>query len=436
MTKYHISPKTGKPNVCKAKNECPVTGEHGGKHFESKEEAIVGAEHRAKAENTTLDEFESKFRKILGEENPHFEGTLNYCFKNFREAEEELAQTKKTQSKFSLNDREDVLTIEELAREAKKENPDEEKMRKLLENLYCTRNQVADHRRTLAHLAFKTYSYGTWKNYESPVVEERDKNGLWVYENGASAGYQTVVDENVHYGSMNFGSEQYVEKALDRIARGENFERRLGVEPRVEDGVKVELEQYDTIETEDEFLPDEEHVFARMSRDGQGYLYDQKFYLATAFPNFELQEALNKYEISNVKVDSFTNGREYGNVYTVETPDGDTMSFSVYEHRNTDSIIINGKKNWDGVELPYAQDSKHAYFSEIRVGDTRRAAENLAFFIKEVQNGEIDDTDELVAKAEKLDWTSIIDKKIPGYKNWVINTFGDQLDPNDPRRES
>ena len=71
---------------------------------------------------------------------------------------------------------------------------------------------------------------------------------------------------------------------------------------------------------------------------------------------------MNLWKSLAVNVSSFNNGREYGLVYTVDTPSGDKRSFSVYEHRNSDSIIINGKTNWNKNEdLPYAADSKNIY---------------------------------------------------------------------------
>lgn len=53
MTKYHISPTTGRPNQCTASvRTCPVGG--AGDHFNSKEEAKKAIEERAKATHETL----------------------------------------------------------------------------------------------------------------------------------------------------------------------------------------------------------------------------------------------------------------------------------------------------------------------------------------------------------------------------------------------
>lgn len=78
---------------------------------------------------------------------------------------------------------------------------------------------------------------------------------------------------------------------------------------------------------------------------------------------------MERADVSNVTVSSFYNSREWGNAYTVMTPDGSTRTFSVYEHRNTDSVIINGKTNWKGsdVELPYVEDNKYSFLQKFHM---------------------------------------------------------------------
>lgn len=145
----------------------------------------------------------------------------------------------------------------------------------------------------------------------------------------------------------------------------------------------------------------------------------RNLYLSSVFPEKYLSPKLEQYDIDNVFVSDFHNGREYGNVYTVMQPDGSPMSFSVYEHRNTDSIIINGKRNWDGEELPYAADSKNAFFAEFSRNDFDQAADALAMYMKDAQNGELASTDHLVDTAQKIDHNEILSKTIPGYQEWL-----------------
>lgn len=141
---------------------------------------------------------------------------------------------------------------------------------------------------------------------------------------------------------------------------------------------------------------------------------NQQLQLMTVFPNRELKDAMEKYNVNNVEVRSFENTREVGNVYTVMQPNGNTMSFSVYEHRNADSIIINGKENWNpDVEddLPYAG-GKYDYFAEVSHGEYEKAAEFLTFFLKEAQNGTLDDIDTLVQNSPRIDQNTILAEQL------------------------
>lgn len=134
-------------------------------------------------------------------------------------------------------------------------------------------------------------------------------------------------------------------------------------------------------------------------------------YLASVFPEKYLAAKLEQYDIDGVFVSPFVNGREYGNVYTVLDPEGNPMSFSVYEHRNSDSIIINGKKYWDGEELPYAADSKNAFFAEFAPYDFDQAADALAMYIKDTQEGNLPSENYLVETAHHRDWGAILSEQ-------------------------
>lgn len=81
-----------------------------------------------------------------------------------------------------------------------------------------------------------------------------------------------------------------------------------------------------------------------------------------------------KLEHLELSVDTFANCRESGFVFTPRwfkingklVVIDNAMSYCVYEHRNSDSIIVNGKLNWKGLngELPYLENSKHVYLAE------------------------------------------------------------------------
>lgn len=144
----------------------------------------------------------------------------------------------------------------------------------------------------------------------------------------------------------------------------------------------------------------------------------QNAYLAGVFPEKELNQRMKEVGVSNVTVSPLINGREVGNVYTVMQPDGNIRSFAVYEHRNSDSIIINGKTNWNPNEgIPYAGKS-HDYFAEIGHKNYKTAADTLAFFLKEAQSGSLQSDEYLANNAPKLDWNAILEKQLPGFKEF------------------
>lgn len=127
----------------------------------------------------------------------------------------------------------------------------------------------------------------------------------------------------------------------------------------------------------------------RGMRVAQLISYNQNTYLGTVFPHQNLDKELSKAGISGVRVDAFENNREHGLVYTVNTPTGE-HSFSVYEHRNSDDIIINGCKDWDGVSLPYKSDDKSDYYERVKFRDFDGAARELVHLMGEAQRGELD----------------------------------------------
>jgi len=68
-------------------------------------------------------------------------------------------------------------------------------------------------------------------------------------------------------------------------------------------------------------------------------------------------------------VSCFQNGREMGLTFT-NLDSNSEMTYCVYEHRNSDDIIINGKKNWTGFagDLPYIGKTKYDYIASFRAG--------------------------------------------------------------------
>ena len=119
-------------------------------------------------------------------------------------------------------------------------------------------------------------------------------------------------------------------------------------------------------------------------------LCNQNFYLSSVFPEKHLASELENMGVENVRVDDFHNGREFGNVYTVDCPNGETASYCVFEYRSGDSIMLNGKKNWDGEELPY---SETLGFPSYSYGEFSSTAHDLAKYLKDAQDGKLDDVE-------------------------------------------
>lgn len=113
----------------------------------------------------------------------------------------------------------------------------------------------------------------------------------------------------------------------------------------------------------------------------------------------ELLRDNNTLYYYNIHVGAFTNCREVGltfaalgwydqdHRYHSITP----FTWCVYEHRNSDEIIINGKEGLVSLngDLPYAGDSHHSYLASYSRGEYDLAAGKLADLIQEYTNLQI-----------------------------------------------
>lgn len=88
-----------------------------------------------------------------------------------------------------------------------------------------------------------------------------------------------------------------------------------------------------------------------------------------------------------VLVGTFTNCREVGLTFYVHAKGkAQDMTFCVYQHRNSDDIIINGKSGYISLagELPYISDNKYEYLGKFAVNEYTQAAECLLNLILEM----------------------------------------------------
>lgn len=88
-------------------------------------------------------------------------------------------------------------------------------------------------------------------------------------------------------------------------------------------------------------------------------------------------ESLNDFDVT---IGTFTNCRECGLTFRV-SGNKETGSFTwcVYEHRNSDQIIVNGKPGYVCLngELPYRDGTKWDYLQAFSPGDYENVAEYL-----------------------------------------------------------
>lgn len=211
------------------------------------------------------------------------------------------------------------------------------------------------------------------------------------------AGKPGDEDYDYYFNYLAPNAESYIDETIKRWLAGE----------RVELGFNDERRDLD----------DRDALLAQLSNPNHSQCSGQEFFLALILPSMierGLAASVSSEPIA-VEVAAFNNCRENGLVYSVMQPGGTLRSFSVYEHRNRDSIIINGCSDWDGVRLPYVADTKWAFFAEIHPGNYEQVVDALTFFLVEASRGELDDDAALAAKVERIDWNTIIAGQLPAF---------------------
>lgn len=360
MAKYHITAK-GNPGLCRATKRCPLGGEN--EHYSTKEEAQKAYE-KEKAFDTLAKTTSSSHQKVLQKE-------LNTLL-----SEREEAYDKRGAALSWVRARDGIGQT--LVRNIPAEEYD--KLAKDCERL----DKLADDKAKELR-AFK--GVPKWESHfqEAHGLTEARAEMMESLNEGYSEYY---FDRNIR---------PHMEETLDRYHAGErNYEEN----PLRSDRLL--------------------HV---LSDENNGIMSHQQVYNVLVFPEKDLKPVLDRLGVKDVEVKPMVNGRENGLVYTVKDPYGETRSFVIYEDRNSDSLIINGRENWDPTNeddpLPYAGTTKHEFFAEFGPGDYRQAAETLGYFLKAAQKGELESDEELVAKAEHRDWRAILSETVPGFAEWI-----------------
>lgn len=423
--KFHINPETGNPGVCRAKYNCRFGGDR--IHFDSKEEAREDYEMRMSSKGIDgpkrVDELLSTI--VLPETS------------DWNQIEFELKAIRDWPEQWSIPEEENLASVLKINEILSKENVTEADLAKT-EKLFSHMIPVIEKRSTswnskdnswksreqqLVNLATDLINRKRAYNVPESNAPKREKMdsviGLEAAQKAALISYNVQGRYNDEpYMVIHKDAEKYLDKALDRIAADEKYEP---IEAVGQQGVNNSL------------VPDRDRLF-RLISNPDSEDFKNQLYLATAFPERELKDSLKNAGVENLSVSNFENGREFGLAYTVIDPEGNSRTFSVYEHRNSDSIIINGKTNWSRDEIPLAADSAHKFFAEFAPGDRKQAADALVFFMKEAQKGELENDADLVSKAEHRDWRAILTDSIPGYGDWAEKHFPDTSITEDPRK--
>lgn len=407
MARYHINPETGSAGRCKAEHFCPfgsMTDDHydsmaeARKAFESKQESFARLEPEAKVKLLS--------RKVRRRENIDYD-YIGKAFEYIRDWEEPWTSVEEDnfdklvelngileRKPFTEHDRAEAeALIDSLT-------PHKERHRSAIGwSSSDTSWRARDKTINLLARYLLVRRLGDEMTFDEvePVTNER-LIGLEAAQEAAleQFNYHGLEEKHPPYAGE---VEPYLQESIARTVRGDA------------------LPEFATDQEDRTLLPKRARLHFSMDPDSPAY--NQSLYLATVFPVKELKEEMENVGVSNVSVSVLRNGREHGNVYSVIQPDGKVRAFAVYEHRNSDSIIINGKEGWDGKDLPYVGDSKNRFYGEFSVGENRQAARALAFFMKSAQRGELESDDELDHKAPRLDWGNILSNQIPGFKEWA-----------------
>jgi len=417
MAKYHINPETGNPGVCNAKVKCRF-GDLEADHYISKEAAREAFEKRMEETAAPDKHFEERTSALRA-------SLVTPSDIDYDAIAHELDWINQWEHPWTDAEKRNLGIVERISDLIAKDEftaADEEKVQKLIEALepavvkqnrsgsWSSKDPDADNWRARDRM-LHDLSKDLLKRRQSyaltfePTADVQTNSGLIGLQDAQEA-FLKHMNHPEYYareGHSYMGDvEGHYQEAISRVVRGDS------ANPYVDN------------EGDRSLMPEADRIFNAMHPDNtvSSNLGNNQLYMAAVFPVNELKTEMERVGIDGVSVSTLDNGREQGNVYTVVTPDGSTRSFAVYEHRNTDSIIINGKAGWDGNDLPYAGETKEEFYAEFEPEDRKRAAQALTFYMAAAQKGTLEEDAELVRKATRRDWAAILDNSIAGFKEW------------------
>lgn len=270
---------------------------------------------------------------------------------------------------------------------------DKETYEKIVDELETVKQQIQDE---------------CWENrqtnpYGAPRWEVKDSNRLQELSPvrdrllARADQYRSILNGPIELRETNVPQLNGIVEAQDELLMYRNFAYGVSYTKDIKKNFRETLTRYyngETVEVEDtsDLYPSD-----RLLHDLTSETTGSQMKLATVFPEQDLAPILAENGVTDVETSTFDNGREWGLVYTVKTPTG-THSFNVYEHRNSDNIIINGIANWDREEAeygPYGSDSKYSYLWSGNDGENYEAARALTGLLKGAQDGTLPDHDTL-----------------------------------------
>lgn len=385
--RFHVNPGSGEVGECRAKVKCEFdTPDY--EHYDTKEEARAGAETKLEAEFMDTGDVSSHVKNVLqnfdndGVHSYHIEAQLQEIDSGMvwtqksRENLLALKQMSDLMQHFDMNSPDNLAESERIMERFKLTNP----------GLFPTddyREATFDigRDRSIAILMENSYLKTKWEHEANSRVYQTmpyQVNKKLSGEDSLAAQMENLQRFNAAHCEPNernigFSAEKHFHFTKDRLIGNEIVNPNYANYPQ-------------------DIVPKHDKLMAALENENQ-------LYLSTVFVDKELKKAMETKNIKDgsVGVASFYNTREWGNVYTVTQPDGNKRSFSVYEHRNSDDIIINGKTNWEGDhELPYSGDSKYKYFGSFDYNRPDQAAESLARWIEAAQDGRLDSDEEIL----------------------------------------
>ena len=370
---YHVNPETGNTGVCEARVMCKF-GVAYSEHFGSQAEAASAYEFKMEAEFIDV----RRNIEVLSEVLRSPDGADDYDVKETVLENIESVDV----SEWSETHKNDLLALVKVADFVKRG---------------VTVDSYSDFQHTLKKFKGEDSLSDNLKDtarylYIQGVADSLPRD-VWVPSRKVNEGLINASDSqrevvriaNNAYGYIPSdayiyeGAERDIDGAIDRVVNGEQY-------PDI----------YSTYE-HNSLIPKRDRLARLLSTENEAF--SGQLYLGTVFPDKELKAAMEKCGVKDVETDTFYNSREWGVVYTVKEPSGDSRSFSVYAYRNSDEIIINGKTNWErGSELPYAGVSKSNYFVASYPDCREEVAEILANYMASAQRGELASDEELASK--------------------------------------